>query len=183
MTSDMIVKIFATLTVIGQVLLLIGLVAVAGRNSFGRRLYTWIGLFSIKGAFLVALVSMLGSLMFSEVAHFTPCVLCWYQRIAMYPLVVLLALAMSGKNRDVFWQVTILSVVGGLIAVYHYYLQLGGPAIAPCSVGSGVTDCALKVAFTFGYITIPLMALTAFAMILLAMFVRRTADRSAGLPN
>lgn len=183
MTADTIVLFFASLTVLGQALLLVGLVAILGRNSFGRRLYAWMGSFAIRGAFIVALVAMIGSLLFSEVAHFTPCVLCWYQRIAMYPQVILLGLALSGKNRDVIWQSIVLSGIGAVIAIYHYYLQLGGPAIAPCSVGSGGTDCALKVAFTFGYITIPVMALTGFLMILLAMLVRSASDRRAAITN
>jgi len=166
-------KLFAAMTILGQALLVLGVFAWLTRRGIGAKLWSLMNRIALPGAFIVAAVSTIGSLMFSEVAKFSPCVLCWYQRIVMYPQVVLLGLALNGKNRDVVPSVTALSAIGLLIAGYHYALQLGAPAIGPCTAAPVAVDCAAKVPFTFGYVTIPLMAATGFVMILVAMFLLR----------
>src|SRR4051794_4564038 len=72
--------------------------------------------------FLTALISVLTSLYFSEILKLIPCVLCWYQRIAMYPLVILLAVSIIRKDKDVVWYILPLSLIGWIIAVYHNLL-------------------------------------------------------------
>lgn len=166
-------KLFAALTIVGQFLLVVGAVAWVTRRGVGARVWSVMNRIALPGAFAVAAISTVGSLMFSEVAKFSPCVLCWYQRIVMYPQVVLLGLALNGKNRDVVPGVMTLSIIGLLIAGYHYALQLGAPAIGPCTAAPVAVDCAAKVPFTFGYVTIPLMAATGFVMIIVAMLLLR----------
>ena len=92
-------------------------------------------------AFLVAATSTAGSLYFSEVADFVPCHLCWYQRIAMYPLSLLLVIAAARRDRAVRWYVGPLAGVGALISTYHYLVEW-----FPSLEGSSV--CAVSVPCT-----------------------------------
>lgn len=119
-------------------------------------------------AFFVALFAMSGSLFFSEIAHFVPCKLCWYQRICMYPQVLLLGIAAWKNDLGIKRYVLPLSVIGLIIAIYHYILQMS-PIPLPCS--DEVANCALKQFSYFGYITIPLMSATAFTLIILFMLL------------
>lgn len=115
-------------------------------------------------AFIIALLSMLGSLFLSEIANLPPCDLCWIQRFFMYPLVVILAVAYFAPKFKPRIYLLSLSAAGMLVAAYHYYIQMfNTPSF--CSATDGVS-CLLKSFTKFGYITIPMMALTAFAMII-----------------
>lgn len=121
-------------------------------------------------AFGVALAATGGSLYFSEVAHFTPCLLCWYQRIAMYPLVIILGVAALRGDFAVRRYVLPLSVIGGLISVYHIAVERL-PTLAAGSSCSAIAPCDLKWIDVFGFITIPTMAFVAFAAIATVLFV------------
>jgi len=115
--------------------------------------------------FAGALLATLGSLYFSEIAGWSPCVKCWYQRIFMYPQVVILLIALVRKDRTVSYAVLALSLIGLVIAGEHYGEQLNlvlnpaDPAM-PCDE-TGVS-CARTPFFHFGYITIPMMAASVF---------------------
>ena len=119
-------------------------------------------------AWMQALIGTVGSLIFSNVLGYPPCVLCWYQRILMYPQVIILGIATLKNDFAVKKYILPLSIVGLVIAVYHYLLQMS-PIPLPCS--DQVANCALKQVGFFGYITIPLMSATAFAMIILFMLI------------
>ena len=121
-------------------------------------------------AFALSLVATAGSLFFSEILKFPPCVLCWYQRIAMYPLVVLLAIAIYTGDKGVAKYVLPLSVTGLLIAIYHnlLYYNILPEAAAPCILG---VSCTTKQIEWFGFITIPLLSLAAFAIITILMVI------------
>lgn len=122
---------------------------------------------------LISAVATFGSLYFSEVRGFTPCKLCWYQRIFMYPLPIILMVAMWKKIKGVFFIILPLVLVGGLIAFNHYMLQINPSLFAPCSTDEAVS-CAGRAFTHYGYITIPWMSFSAFfyifslAMLLLA---------------
>ncbi len=116
-------------------------------------------------AFLVAAVAMTGSLFFSEVAKYSPCLLCWYQRIAMYPIVLLAGIQAFKKQATIRLHVLALSIVGALIALYHYLLQIGIIPPTSCSEVGASISCSQRFTMGFGYITISMMALTAFVMI------------------
>lgn len=121
-------------------------------------------------ALVQAITATLGSLYFSEILHWTPCVLCWYQRILMYPLVLLLTVAIIRKDKGVPYYVLPMTIPGFFIALYHYLLQRGviSEAYAPCQAG---VSCAAKVVPWFGFITIPFLAMTAFAIISTLMYI------------
>ncbi|MPY68273.1 disulfide bond formation protein B [Deinococcus sp. SDU3-2] len=119
-------------------------------------------------AWLQALIATTGSLYFSEVMHLPPCTLCWYQRIMMYPLVFVLAVSLLTQDRRVRAYALPLSVTGLLIAIYHNLLYYG-------VIPEGLTQCAAGVSCTarqiewLGFVTIPLLSLTAFSIITLSL--------------
>jgi disulfide bond formation protein DsbB len=117
-------------------------------------------------AFTIALAATLGSLFLSEYADFLPCRLCWMQRIAMYPLVVILFVAAIKRDRrnGVHYAIT-FPIVGAGIAIWHLYVE-ANPESDGCAVKSGGVPCSTKWIDVFGFITIPGLALAAFAAIL-----------------
>ncbi len=123
----------------------------------------------LYAAFLIALTSTLGSLFFSEVMKWTPCVLCWYQRIAMYPLVPILGIGILVKDTKVYQYVLPLSIVGLLIGIYHnlLYYHLIPESIQPCIQG---ISCTTKFIEWLGFITIPFLSLVSFVMITALMY-------------
>lgn len=123
-------------------------------------------------AWIQALVAMSGSLFFSEVLHWTPCILCWYQRILMYPLVLLIAVGILRKDQGIYLYVLPLSILGVCIALYHELLQLGiiTEQYAPCSLG---VSCVSKFAGWFGFISVPLLSLIAFSVITICLLIYR----------
>jgi len=121
-------------------------------------------------AILVAWVAMLGSLYFSEVAGFVPCKLCWYQRILMYPLALILPIAALRRDDDVPVYVLPFSVTGIFVSTYHYLLQKTN-LFSNGSLCTGGTPCNIAYINWLGFITIPFLALTAFVIISLLMVI------------
>lgn len=115
-------------------------------------------------AWATAFFSMVGSLFFSEILHLPPCVLCWYQRVFMYPLVFIFGVGILRKDKNVPYYALPLSVIGGVIALFHYLLQRGiiPDNIAPCAQG---ISCSTNLIELYGFITIPFMSLVAFIII------------------
>ncbi len=115
-------------------------------------------------ALLQSIVATLGSLFFSEVMKFPPCTLCWYQRIAMYPLVVILIVGLVLKDKKIPFYVLPLSIIGFIIASYHnlLYYNLIPHSIEPCAIG---VSCTTKFIEWFGFVTIPLLSFIAFGVI------------------
>ncbi|MEF2965021.1 disulfide oxidoreductase [Paenibacillus sp. M1] len=128
--------------------------------------------YGIYLAWLVSLVATAGSLYLSEILHYEPCRLCWFQRIFMYPQVIILGIAAYRNDRSAAIYAIPLSAIGGSISVYHYAEQKI-PALAkllPCKVG---IPCNFDYLNWWGFITIPLMALVAFVLIIVLMAVAR----------
>lgn len=118
------------------------------------------------GAFSVALIATLSSLVASEIFNLPPCELCWYQRVFMYPLVLIIGLGIM--RRETSWMLTtlILGGIGWVIALYHSLLQWGiiPSTLAPC-VG-GVSCATSEITPILGFITIPFMSFISFTVIL-----------------
>ena len=123
-------------------------------------------------AFVVATIATLGSLYLSEIAHLIPCTFCWYQRIAMYPLVPILGIAAWRKDDSVRIYAATLAGIGAIIATYHRLMQefpdLGGTA---CSTG---VPCTAAYFTLFGFVTIPYMAISGFLLILALLWIDRS---------
>jgi disulfide bond formation protein DsbB len=122
-------------------------------------------------AFLVASGSMLGSLYFSEVADFVPCRLCWFQRIAMYPLVPILFVGALRRDPNVRWYAGPIALVGAGIAGYHTLIEWR-PALDTGACELTGPSCTFVWFREFGFISLATMALTAFLTILILLFVR-----------
>ena len=171
-----VIKFLALLTLVTNLFLVYLFVTfILYKLGLSKSLFTsWKKLLQNKAvlwAFIVALTATLGSLFLSEIAGYEPCKFCWLQRIFMYPLVFVLGVALFGKARDVAKYVKPLSIVGGILATYHYYIQINPNALAPCtSVGFSIS-CSERFFTYYGYITIPWMSLTAFLLITLLMFL------------
>ena len=161
------------------ILLLVSLVA-PGMRSFLAEVREAVLGASIWPAAAIAIVAMSGSLFFSEYADFVPCPLCWYQRIAMSPLAVILTIA--AVRRDVAGAVRYglpLAAIGIALAIYHVYIEINPEAEAGfCQEGG--PSCATKWIDVFGYVTIPVLSLTAFAAIAALLLSARDSARRGG---
>ncbi len=119
-------------------------------------------------ALLAAWIAMLGSLYFSEIAGFTPCKLCWYQRILMYPLTIILLVAVLRRADDTPYYVLPFSLIGICVSTYHYLLQKTN-LFPEGGVCTGGVPCNIDYINWLGFITIPFLALTAFIIITIMM--------------
>lgn len=122
-------------------------------------------------AFIQAWLATLGSLFYSQIIGLTPCVLCWYQRILMYPLVILFTVAIIRKDKNIPYYVLPMTIIGSLIAAYQYLLQmtpLGAVELTKCDL---TNPCSKIDAIYLGFITIPLMSLAAFFLISIMMII------------
>jgi disulfide bond formation protein DsbB len=121
-------------------------------------------------AWIVAVVATLGSLFLSDVMMFPPCTLCWYQRIMIYPLVIILLAGMAPLDGSFFRYAVPFVVIGWLMAFYHNLLQYGiiPDDMSPCMQG---IPCSVKYMDMLGFITIPMMSLVAFTLIAVLLFV------------
>lgn len=158
------------LTVLGQVfsVVLLGLLVMPKQKGRRGDFYMLIKSNALNFAFVVASIATLGSLFLSEVAGFNPCKLCWWQRIFMYPATLILLISLIKNDRGVVKYVLPMSVIGAVIAAYHYIMQLF-PNVLECS--EEVAKCSTIQFAEFGYITIPLMALTAFVLMILSILL------------
>lgn len=121
---------------------------------------------------ITSLIATLGSLYFSEFLHYTPCTLCWYQRILMYPLTLLLGIAFYYGDRKVYKYVLPISIVGMLISAYHYSLQKI-PVLQKFEMCTSGIPCSGEYINALGFITIPFLAFIAFSMITIMMLILR----------
>lgn len=114
---------------------------------------------------LIALVATLGSLFFSEVMNLEPCVLCWYQRIAIFPLALMLAQGLYTQDSQCVKYALPVACAGWLVALYHCLLYAGfiPKDLQPCGRGLSCADQKLEL---LGFITIPLLSVAAFSFII-----------------
>jgi len=126
-------------------------------------------------AWLLNIFSLAGSMYFSNIMMLPPCVLCWYQRICIFPMSLILAIGFLKKDDNVFWYSMPLLAVGWIISLYHnlLYYKVIPQAITLCTSG---VSCTSKQIEWLGFITIPLMAFTSLtiSIILLTLFYRKT---------
>lgn len=126
--------------------------------------------------FLVSLCAVSGSLYFSEVVGFIPCHLCWWQRIFMYPIVLLSLMSIIRKTKEDINFILPLSLTGMCISIYHIYLQFSSTSSNICADG---VSCNVKYIEWFGFITIPVLCFTAFLIInITLLFVILKSRRS-----
>lgn len=127
-------------------------------------------------AWLIALIATVGSLFFSEVMNLPPCVLCWYQRIAMYPLVVIIGVGIITRDNRLRNYALPIALVGLSVSVYHNLLYYGvlPESVAPCTEGISCTSRQIE---WLGFITIPLLALAAFAGLTVCLLFYKSKEK------
>lgn len=178
MRTETVTLFFALLAVAAQLAVLVLVVlAVGGRvskvlSSTRTQVVRALGPQAAWTALLVAGVATAGSLYLSEVAHFVPCRLCWYQRAAMYPLVPILAAAAWRGSLSVRWLVLAIAAVGGAISTWHVLIE-NFPSLESSTSCDPTNPCSLIWVRHLGYLTIPTMALSGFALIAVLMLIAR----------
>jgi disulfide bond formation protein DsbB len=133
-------------------------------------------------AWIVSITAMAGSLYFSEVRAFVPCALCWWQRILMYPLVIVLGVATFRQDRAAWRYALPLAALGLATSTYHYLVQKVPGIGRPASCALGV-PCDVQYVNYFGFVTIPFMAGVAFLLITLALLSVARAERRSATPR
>lgn len=174
-----VLQVLGAFTVVASTLAIACIVSLAvprGRDW----LHGWLGeqvRHPIVWALAVPVLAMTGSLYFSQVVHMVPCELCWYQRIAMYPLVPILAVGALREEAGVWRYALPLPIVGVLVSAYHVLVQYGPPGVPqPC--GTGVS-CATRYVSVFGFISIPMMAVAAFLLLIALLLLVRHLEPEA----
>ena len=123
--------------------------------------------------FLVSLIATLGSLYFSEVRLYVPCEMCWYQRIIMYPIVIISLIGLIKNDVNSRYYVRVFSGIGILASTYHYILQKVSFVADSLPACTGV-DCTVQYINWLGFITIPFLALIAFILIFtMSFFIKK----------
>jgi len=126
---------------------------------------------SILITWIISLIATLGSLYFSEIVGFPPCDLCWYQRIFMYPLTIILGIATFKKSNEVIPYILPLPLIGFSIALYQFILE-NIPAGDSTFCGPDIS-CTAKYIDIFGFITIPFLSMISFAIIFVLLLVAK----------
>ena len=142
-----------------------------------RRVPAWAPRAALPAAAAIAGVTTLGSLYYSEVAGYPPCLLCWYQRIAIYPQVVILGVAAWRRDVQVWRTAVPLAAIGAAISAWHVVIERNPALAGPCDPDN---PCTLVWVEEFGFLTIPTMALIAgLAIVALTLLARHGADDRA----
>lgn len=166
MLTQYINQILSILTILSQIGLLVAiLILLFFKNRFRYYLLYFFNKYAIRLIFIISLSATLGSLYYSEIAGYIPCELCWYQRIFMYPQVFISGLSLYKNDMNIVKHTLLLSIIGGVFSLYHSYITYWERGVNTCS-GIGGISCLQRYVFELGYITIPLMALTSFALII-----------------
>ena len=116
--------------------------------------------------FIISLTAMLGSLYYSDIVGYDPCKLCWYQRIFLYPQVFILGLALYKKDKNIIPYSLFLLVIGFFVSVYHNFIYFTKTSSIFCTA---FESCLKRYVYEFDYISIPVMALTAYVLIIILL--------------
>jgi len=181
--TEQVTQALSLLTILGNIMLVVYVTLYIFARHHFKKLTEKFAPQTLWYAWIVAFIAMAGSLYYSDIARFTPCLLCWYQRICMYPLVVLLFIA--ARKKDVAFKVygITLAGIGALIAAIHYYEQVTYNPLIPCSALGYSVSCTERFIFNYGYITIPMMSLTAFLLILMFLSMIKKRNKSPVTPR
>jgi disulfide bond formation protein DsbB len=133
--------------------------------------------YGFLAGFLVSLGSIALSLFYSNIIGFPPCELCWLQRIFIYPQVILFGMDLYKRSRTIVDHSLVLAIIASLISLYHVYVENGGSSSLACATGNAQVSCATRYVFEFGYITVPVMALTASVFIIVVLINHKYMSR------
>ncbi len=123
-------------------------------------------------SFIIVLIGTIGSIVYSDVLGYLPCKLCWFERIFMYPQVIILLIALKRRDGSELFYAFWLSIFGAVTSLYHHLIQVGFfPESAFCSIGASGDCSKVFVSTFFGYVTLPMMAFSAFLLVGVTAFV------------
>jgi len=160
-------NIISLIILLGNVFFVLIIIAFFTRSvNLSKKFLNLVKRYSYQSLFLLSFGGVVGSLIYSEIIGFAPCILCWYQRIFLYSIAILTAVALIKKEKVLNAYLLSLAIPGAIIGFYQYAVTvLGAPSLTPCTVEGG--SCAITYFVNFGYITIPFMAFSTFALIIL----------------
>lgn len=153
-------------------LILLALYLTGARTGNSGELVARIQKWGMWKALVLATAGSALTLVYSEIIGYPPCPLCWWQRVFLYPQVILFALALYTRDRSVALYSIALSTLGAAVALYHHMLQVLPSGSLPCPA-EGTVSCAQRFVFEFGYITFPMMSFSLFAFLIVVMLVVR----------
>jgi hypothetical protein len=177
-----ILTLLANAVVIVAVLLALGALVSTRMRELGAAVLAAVGPSARLLAWIVATVTTLGSLYYSEIAHFVPCRLCWYQRICMYPLAVILLIGLLLRDRRTRWYAAPFVIVGAPLSLYHWLVERVD-FFAKSSSCSAEAPCTVPWFQELGYVTLAFMALSAFLLIGTLLLSEWGAERITGSPT
>ncbi len=170
---DPINKILALGTIGLQVVILIISINLIFFRRLENKFLQFFKKFTFIFGFLIALGAVLVSLFYSEIIGYPACTLCWWQRIFLYPQLILFSLALFRKRFDILEASFVFAILGSLTSVYHIYVENGGTRGLACATidPSSTTQisCAFRYIYEFGYISMPVMALTLSVFIIVIL--------------
>ncbi len=164
-------SIIGLFTLVSNLIFAIVLIAIFIHADSRKHLYNFVHKYVLELIFFVLLGAVVGSLIYSDIVGFPPCDLCWWQRIFMYPQLVIVALAVYRKDKSIIDYLVPLSGMGALIALFQSLIQWGfsfGAAGGCAAVGG---ECAKVYFMEYSYITIPFMSLSIFVYMIAIKFV------------
>ncbi|HEX6311204.1 MAG TPA: disulfide bond formation protein B [Acidimicrobiia bacterium] len=170
-------KFFLVLTLAANAAVLGFVVVALTSRPLRLRVVSMIGPDALRLAWLVAAVATAGSLYYSEAADFAPCLLCWYQRICMYPLVAVLGVGAVRRDPGTRWFAAPLVAVGAPLALYHWLVERV-PSLSDSVSCSAAAPCAIPWFEELGFVTLAYMDLSAFLLIGALLIVDWLADRA-----
>jgi disulfide bond formation protein DsbB len=161
---------FVFLTYVLNLITLVLLYALVFRKqNVSRKILDFVGGFALRIGFVASLGALVGSVMYSNIVGFDPCFLCWWERIFLYPLVIIYGVGLYVKEKSVWIYSAFFSVIAVLISGYHSYIRLAGSESSLC-VESAVS-CTKQYVSGYGYVNIPTMALSVGIFMLLITFI------------
>lgn len=164
-------EIVSFLTLISNIIFVCVVIAMITHATTRESLSRFVHKYILELVFYSTLSAVVGSLVYSEIVGFPPCDLCWYGRMAMYPIALLAGMAMIRKDKGILDYIVPFSILGALVSLFHSLIQWGlisGSALACTSAGGA---CARVYVNEYSYITIPFMALSIFVYIIALKYI------------
>lgn len=179
-------KILAWSTLIGNIFTVFMLFAHVGMKGIFRNISHFMSKHALRLGFLISFAATFGSIAYAQVMGYPACILCWIQRIFMYPEVALFGLALWRGDRKVLPYALFLAVLGGAVALYQWIkdmLALYTHFALACPVVPGLPSCDRIYTLEFGYVTIAMLSLNAFILIAIVAYSAMRIDNTSAHEN
>lgn len=161
---EIINKILSLGTIFLQVLIILILINLVFFRSLNNRVLLFFKKYTFFLGFLISLGAVLLSLFYSEIVGYPPCELCWIQRIFLYPQLILFGMELYKRDRSIVDFSIVFATLGSIVSLYHVYIENGGNSGLDCVALNpeklNQVSCTIRYIYEFGYVTMPIMALT-----------------------